>query len=121
MKTLLFASVLIAISASSAPAQVITLDGPDHKIAVWKNLEATHQALQLEATNQAQTNPKAYNRLIACVVSSGTTAMITKDHGDVALAYDIRITSGARSGCRGTVINENVIKQCRGTRCIGAL
>ncbi|MDQ2066004.1 hypothetical protein Q9295_06450 [Xinfangfangia sp. CPCC 101601] len=103
----LLALILLAVTLPTAvlalDGRVIGLGGTD-TVFVWRNADAHSEAMQLIQAGVHQSNPALLLTLLACMVPSGTKAIIT----DAGFAtHDILITSGEQSGCRGNIPMES--------------
>ena len=102
---LFIASVFVAITAQYARAQERTLIGINGgpNVIVWKNQDSLQQGTDLVSAGVGKKNPARIVGLIACIVPSGTSAI-------VAGSSNVLVTSGEFSGCRGAVDIEAVRK-----------
>jgi predicted RNA-binding Zn-ribbon protein involved in translation (DUF1610 family) len=97
----------VAKPASNPSTQVILQNpgGSALRVSVWKNTQAHTEAIKLIMAGVHKTNPALILQLTACMVPSGTSAIIT----DAGFAtHDILVTSGEFSGCRGNIAVEDV-------------
>lgn len=98
---------LAGLCALPAAAQTYTLRGIGGAdvVFVWRSSAAHSEGLKLIRAGVLKTNPRLVARLLACLVPSGTHAIIT----DAGFAtHDVVVTSGKDSGCHGNVAAEAV-------------
>jgi hypothetical protein len=100
--TALLTTVLVA---QSAAAQERTLQGVGGAsvVFVWKDKKSHNEGLTLIQAGVHKSNPMLVMRLLACMVPSGTKAVITSAG---FATHDVLVTSGEFSGCRGNVAVE---------------
>ncbi len=72
-------------------------------VIVWKNHDSLQQGTDLVSAGAGKKNPAQIVALIACIVPSGTSAI-------VAGSSNVLVTSGEFSGCRGAVDIEAIRK-----------
>ena len=77
--------------------------GRNVDVSDWDGL-----ALHMDAKVSAEEHPDVYMPLFACIVDDGTSAIVT-DGGFAS--SDILVIDGAHTGCRGTVVNENIARK----------
>jgi hypothetical protein len=101
-------AAVVALSLSATPA--LALDGilialPGlPTVIVWQDAEAQSQGLQLIEAGVLENNPELLIPLLACLVPSGTKAIIT----DAGLAtHDIMVIDGEHAGCKGNIAMES--------------
>jgi hypothetical protein len=97
-----------ATKTPATPSSQVILQnhaGSGLRVPVFKNTQAHTEALKLMMAGVHKTNPPLVMQLIACMVPSGTMAIIT----DAGFAtHDILVTSGEFAGCRGNIAMEDV-------------
>lgn len=101
-------SLLLSLASGTAAYadnyKVIGLNGSD-LVFVWQSKQAHDEGLSLINSGVHKTNPEMVMRLLACLVPSGTTAIVT----DMGFAtHDILITEGDDAGCRGNIAMESL-------------
>ena len=96
LRRLALASAFAALTAQYAHAQERTLIGINGapNVIVWKNHDSLQQGTDLVSAGVGKMNPALIVGLIACIVPSGTSAI-------VAGSSEVLVTSGEFSGCRG--------------------
>lgn len=96
---------LLALSspAFAMPGKVVGINGSD-VVFVWRDKDSQMEAMSLIDAGVHNSNPSLLMRLIACIVPSGTGAIIT-DGGFAT--HDIMITEGGDAGCRGNIPMES--------------
>jgi hypothetical protein len=72
-------------------------------VIVWKNHDSLQQGTEFVSAGVGKKNPALIVGLIACIVPSGTSAI-------VAGSSNVLVTSGEFSGCRGVVDIEGIGK-----------
>jgi dihydrodipicolinate reductase len=72
-------------------------------VIVWRDKASNDEAMALHDAGVDKTNPALLMRLIACIVPSGTRAIITSAG---FATHDIMVIEGQHSGCRGNVVME---------------
>lgn len=88
-----------ASSASATEVQLVGMGGMD-SVLVWQSRDAHTEGNRLISANVHRSNPALLMPLIACMVPSGTRAIITS----VGFAtHDIMVIAGPHSGCRGNI------------------
>lgn len=93
----------LALPAEALDGRVVGLGGAD-TVFVWKSADAHSEGLSLISAGVHKTNPVLVMQLLACIVPSGTSAIIT----DAGFAtHDILITTGENAGCRGNIPMES--------------
>jgi hypothetical protein len=105
LRLLVLASAFVALTAQYARAQERTLTGMNGapNVIVWKNHHSLQQGTELVSAGVGKKNPALIVGLIACIVPSGTSAI-------VAGSDNVLVTSGEFSGCRGAVDIEAIGK-----------
>ncbi len=95
---------LLATSATAADFKVVGLSGTD-SVFVWRDKAAHNEGLSLIAAGVHKSNPAMMMSLLACIVPSGSEAIVT----DMGFAtHDIMIISGENAGCRGNIPTESL-------------
>lgn len=69
-------------------------------VIIWKDKDAHDKALNLIDAGVAKTNPALLMPLIACIVPTGTRAVITSAG---FATHDIMVIEGEHSGCQGNI------------------
>lgn len=102
----IMAAAVLALTAGEAFAQEIRLGrAGSETVFVWKDSDAQSEAIKLIQAGVHNSNPTLVFRLLSCMVTPGTKAIIT----DMGFAsHTILVTSGKESGCRGVVPMEDV-------------
>ena len=102
---LFLASVFVALTAQYAHAQERTLTAVNGapSVIVWKNHHSLQRGTELVSAGVGKKNSALIVGLIACIVPSGTSAIVTD-------SSNVLITSGEFSGCRGAVNIEAIGK-----------
>ena len=105
LRRLALASAFVALTAQYGHAQERTLIGINGapNVIVWKNHDSLQQGTDLVGAGVGKKDPARIVGLIACIVPSGTSAI-------VAGSSNVLVTSGEFSGCRGAVDIEAVGK-----------
>jgi hypothetical protein len=95
---LALASAFVALPLNYGHAQERTLIGLNGapSVIVWKNHDSLQRGTDLVSAGVGKKNPALIVGLIACIVPSGTSAI-------VAGSSNVLVTSGEFSGCRGAV------------------
>lgn len=75
------------------------------KVIVWKSGAAHDEGLSLLGTDAYKSNPQFVYRLMSCIVSDGTKAIVTSVG---ILTHDILVISGPKAGCRGNIPSEHL-------------
>jgi hypothetical protein len=84
-------------------AQTRTLVNPgSSNIVVWKDEKSHSEGVRLIDAGVNKSNPALLLPLVACLVPSGTQAVVT-DGG--FFSSNVTVTSGKEAGCRGTISN----------------
>ena len=98
LRRLALASAFVALTAQYGHAQERTLIGINGapNVIVWKNHDSLQQGTDLVSAGVGKKNPARIVGLIACIVPSGTSAVVTD-------SSNVLVTSGEFSGCRGAV------------------
>jgi hypothetical protein len=92
-------------ATSSSEVTLQNHAGSGLRVPVFKNAQSHTEALKLVTAGVHKTNPPLVMLLIACMVPSGTKAIII----DAGIAtHDILVTSGELAGCRGDIAVEDV-------------
>lgn len=95
---------LLATPALAEDFRLVGLNGGD-QVFVWKSKKAHNEAMSLIAADVHRTNPALIAVLLACIVPSGTRAIVT----DMGFAtHDIMVVEGKSSGCRGNIPTESL-------------
>lgn len=106
MKKISLFLAFLAVTSGPAMAlsgKVIGINGSD-VVFVWKDKQSQTEAMSLIDAGVHKSNPALLMQLLACVVDSGTAAIIT----DAGFAtHDIMVTEGPDSGCRGNIPMES--------------
>lgn len=89
--------------ADAREGRLVGLGGASD-VFVWRNRDAHNEANRLINAGIHRTNPRLLVPLVACIVPSGTGAIIT---GAGMITQDILVTSGSNSGCRGNIPTES--------------
>src|SRR5690554_2807687 len=100
MRSLLLAILMLVTSVTFSAAQgvgLIGLGGSD-TVIVWRDKKAHDEGLSLISAGVHKSNPLLLIPLVACIVPSGTRAIIT-DGGFIT--HDVMIVEGENAGCRG--------------------
>jgi hypothetical protein len=105
LRRLVLASAFVALTAQNGHGQERTLTGIDGapNVIVWKDHHSLQQGTELVSAGVGKKNPALIVGLIACIVPSGTSAI-------VAGSSNVLVTSGEFSGCRGAVDFEAIGK-----------
>jgi hypothetical protein len=105
LRRLALASAFVALTAQYGHAQERTLTGMNGapNVIVWKNHHSLQQGTDLVSAGVGKKNPARIVGLIACIVPSGTSAIVTD-------SSNVLVTSGEFSGCRGAVNVEAIGK-----------
>src|SRR6266403_4624798 len=104
LRRLALASAFVALTAQYGHAQERTLTGINGapNVIVWKNQDSLQQGTDLVGAGVGKKNPARIVGLIACIVPSGSSAI-------VAGSSNVLVTSGKFSGCRSALpINSQV-------------
>ncbi|MCZ8180344.1 MAG: hypothetical protein O9309_15075 [Rhizobium sp.] len=104
MRLAVFVAVMILANQAEAAEVVLGRSGSEN-VFVWNDSDAHSEAIKLVDAGVHRTNPMLLMRLLACIVPTGTRAIIT-DAGFAS--HTILITSGDDSGCRGVIAMEDV-------------
>ncbi len=98
LRRMALASAVVALTAQYGHALERTLIGINGapNVIVWKNQDSLQQGTDLVSAGVGKKNPARIVGLIACIVPSGTSAI-------VAGSSNVLVTSGEFSGCRGAV------------------
>lgn len=109
--TLAAAGLIFALlGIRDAWAQGATLQSTDDDaVLLWRTRAAMDEATALFRGRDRNPDYRVQvNRLIACIVPSGTRAVITGGGGFLSTTYDVQVTEGPSAGCRGAVPTEFV-------------
>lgn len=109
-KIFVAAMVCLLATVNAALATEVTLRGMGGSdvVFVWRSSDAHSEGMRLINANVHQTNPALVARLLACMVPSGTKAVITSAG---FMTHDILVIAGTDSGCRGNVAAETVSRR----------
>lgn len=101
--------VLAFLGARDAWAQGTTLQSADgDAVLLFRDRAAMNEATALfRGRDHNPDYREQVNRLIACIVPSGTRAVITGG-GLLGTTYDVQVADGPSAGCRGAVQTEFV-------------
>ncbi len=99
-----FALTLFSTTADAQERILQGLGGSD-TVFVWTDKKAHDEALKLINAGVHKSNPSLILPLVACMVPSGTKAIITSAG---FATHDIMVTSGPSSGCRGNIPMEAI-------------
>ncbi len=101
-------AVLVAICAASpvpAIAQERALVGTKN-IPVWKDLKSLREGTDMISAGIHERNPALVRSLLSCFPAPGSTVVVS---GSPTMGvYDVLVTSGDATGCRGAVNFEMV-------------
>ena len=92
----------LMVAASPCHAQdghLIDAGGSD-SVVVWRSADAQRTGQAMIRSGEAKASPAMLIPYIACVVPSGTKAVITSRG---FRTHDIRVTEGEEAGCTGNV------------------
>jgi len=105
LRRLAIASAFVALTPQYGHAQERTLTAVNGapSVIVWKNHHSLQQGTDLVSAGVGKKNSALIVGLIACIVPSGTSAIVTD-------SSNVLITSGEFSGCRGAVNIEAIGK-----------
>ena len=105
LRRLAIASAFVALTPQYGHAQERTLTAVNGapSVIVWKNHHSLQQGTDLVSAGAGKKNSALIVGLIACIVPSGTSAIVTD-------SSNVLITSGEFSGCRGAVNIEAIGK-----------
>jgi len=95
---------ILSVPAYADGFRVVGLNGSD-TVFVWRDKNSHDEALNLINAGVHRTKPELLLPLLACVVASGTAAIVT-DGGFIT--QDVMIVSGENAGCRGNIPTESL-------------
>jgi hypothetical protein len=97
-------ALMLATPATAQDFHLVGLNGAD-QVFVWKSKKAHNEAMSLIAADVHRSNPALVMVLLACIVPTGTRAIVT----DMGFAtHDIMVVEGESSGCRGNIPMESL-------------
>jgi len=104
-RLLALAGVTLLVSCAVAFAtegRIVGLNGAS-MVVIWKDKKSNDEAMELHDAGADKTNPALLIPLVACIVPSGTKAIITTAG---FATHDVMVIEGEHSGCRGNIVME---------------